>query len=47
MRALARLRHSINTALIPTGFQIERSKDYLPFKNKVDKNKLFPGKRKV
>ena len=41
MRALARLRHSINTALIPTGFQIERSKDYLPFKNKVDKKLLY------
>jgi FkbM family methyltransferase len=41
MRALAKLRHSINMALIPTGFQIERSKDYLPFKSSVNRKLLY------
>lgn len=41
MRFLAKFRHFINITLIPTGFQIERSKDYLPFRKNVDKKLLF------
>jgi FkbM family methyltransferase len=40
MRALARIRKNVNIFLLPTGFQIERSKDYLPFINPVPKKLL-------
>jgi FkbM family methyltransferase len=43
MRSLAKLRRSINQFLIPTGFQIERSRDYLPFTFPVKKKFLRTG----
>lgn len=40
MRALARIRKNVNIFLLPTGFQIERSRDYLPFLKPVPKKLL-------
>lgn len=40
MRVLARIRKNINNFLLPTGFQIERSRDYLPFLKPVPKKLL-------
>jgi FkbM family methyltransferase len=40
MRFLAKSRSYVNNILISTGFQIERSRDYLPFKTPIDKKYL-------
>ena len=48
MRKLAKIRKTVNEMLIPTGFQIERSRDYLPFNKRVSKKMLtYPTQQKL
>lgn len=48
MRVLAKLRKAVNNLLVPTGFQIERSRDYLPFQKPVSKKILkYPNQQKL
>ena len=40
MRLLAKLRREINNLILPSGFQIVRSNDYLPFKRNINRKLL-------